>query len=54
MLSLVFIVVMVRIEGEVCGGRAGGGGGGAVVPIPKTQNQKEVPFNHPKITQKTN
>ena len=28
------------------------GGGG--LPIPKTQNQKKVNLNHPKITQKTN
>ena len=28
--------------------------GGGVFPIPKTQNQKKVPLNHPKITQKTN
>ena len=26
--------------------------GGGVFPIPKTQNQKKVPLNHPKITQK--
>ena len=24
--------------------------GGGVFPIPKSQNQKKVPFNHPKIT----
>ena len=24
--------------------------GGGVFPIPKTQNQKKVPLNHPKIT----
>ena len=28
--------------------------GGGVFPIPKTQNQKKVPLNHLKITQKTN
>ena len=26
---------------------------GGVFSIPKTQNQKKVPLNHPKITQKT-
>ena len=26
--------------------------GGGVFPIPKTQNQKKVTLNHPKITQK--
>ena len=29
-------------------------GGGGAFPIPKPQNQKKVPLNHPKITQKTN
>ena len=27
---------------------------GRGLPIPKTQNQKKVPLNHTKITQKTN
>ena len=27
---------------------------GGVFPIPKTQNQKKVSLNHPKMTQKTN
>ena len=30
------------------------GGPGGVFSIPKTKNQKKVPLNHPKITQKTN